>query len=513
MTLYQFLKESAARLPNKTALIFNGQNWSYAEVLRNTDKMAEGLQKAGIIAGSRIAIFSKNCPEFALTVFACSKIGASAVPVNFFLKADDLSFICLDAEVSGIVTQTAFLPLVDGVHKSTYRFKNIWVTDGESNSFQSLLNADKHTSDAVSDPETTVLILYTSGTTGKPKGVMLSNKNLTTNTQSCVTALDLSSSDRFMCMLPMFHVFAWTTCVLVPLYLGCTIVIVEAIRPPKPWIQLMGKHGVTVFSAVPQIYAVLAEQAKGFKRWALKYYFFRKVRFCISGAAPLQDETLQKFEDRIGTPLLQGYGLTETSPVVSSNTLKKRRKGSVGQPFPGIQVKIIDEKENTLAADAEGEICIQGPNIMQGYHKQEQATREVFTRDGWFKTGDVGLIDRDGYLYIKDRIKDMIIVKGLKVFSIQVEEVLLSHPVVQEAAVVGIPDASGDETVKAFVVLKEGFTLDKAELMKLCHEKLAAYKRPRDIEFRKELPKNALQKVLKRELKKSAGSQWKNTKY
>ena len=502
MTIYQMMKNTAERLPKKAAFIFAGRSWSYEEVLRTADQMAEGLKKAGVNRGNKVALFSKNGPEFALTVLACSKIGAAAVPINFYLKEDDLAFICADAEVEGIVTQTAFLPLINAVHKGPFRFKNIWVTDGESRSFQNLLEADKHHSDAVADPKATVMILYTSGTTGKPKGVMLSNENLTSNTLSCVEALGLKTSDCFLCMLPMFHVFSWTTCVMIPLHLGCTIVIVDAIRPPKPWLALMGKHGVTVFAAVPQIYAVLAEQAKGFKRWVLKYYFFRKVRFCISGAAPLQDETLDKFESKIGAALFQGYGLTETSPVVSSNTIQFKRKGSVGKAFPGIEVKIIDENEAVLPSGSEGEICIRGPNIMQGYYKQEQATRDVFTKDGWFRTGDVGVIDADGYIYIKDRIKDMIIIKGLKVFSIQVEEVLLSHPAVQEAAVVGIPDSAGDETIKAFVVLKDGVSIDKAELMKLCHEKLPGYKRPRDIEFRKELPKNSMQKVLKRELKK-----------
>ncbi len=502
MTIYQILKDTAARTPKKAAFIFAGKSWSYEEVLHTTDQMAEGLKKAGIGHSQKIAIFSKNSPEFALTVLACSKIGAAAVPVNYFSKEEDLSYICAHAEVSGIVTQTAFLPVVNAVHKGPYRFKNIWVTDGESRSFQNLLEADKHHSGAATDGSATVMVLYTSGTTGKPKGVMLSNDNLASNAASSVEALGLKASDCFLAMLPMFHVFSWTTCVMIPIYLGCTIVIVDAIRPPKPWLSLMGKHGVTVFAAVPQIYAVLAEQAKGFKRLVLKYYFFRKVRFAISGAAPLSDETLDKFNERIGAPLMQGYGLTETSPVVSSNSLQFKRKGSVGKAFPGISVKIIDEKENVLPAGGEGEICIKGPNIMQGYYKQEQETKDVFTKDGWFKTGDVGLIDKDGYIFIKDRIKDMIIIKGLKVFSIQVEEVLLTHPAVAEAAVVGIPDNTGDETIKAFIVLKEGMQAEKSELMKLCQEKLAAYKRPRDIEFRKELPKNSMQKVLKRELKK-----------
>ena len=221
----------------------------------------------------------------------------------------------------------------------------------------------------------------------------------------------------------------------------------------------------------------------------------------ISGAAPLPLDTLQRFEKGLGVPLLEGYGLTETSPDTHCNTLKARKPGSVGRCIPGVQAKIIDENEKDLPVGQEGEICIRGPNIMLGYYNQPEATQSAFTADGWFRTGDVGKLDGDGFLFIQDRIKDMIIVKGLKVFSIQVEDVLTAHPAVAEAAVVGIPNSSGDETVKAFVVFKEGMAADKAELLKFCQEKLPAYKRPKDIEALKELPKNALQKVLKRELR------------
>lgn len=511
MTLYEFLKRTAQRLPVKTALVYGEKEWSYSELLKAVDQTAAGLSRAGIGPGDKIAIFAKNSPEFVFTIFACSALGAAAVPVNFYVKEPDLAYICSHAEVSGIVTQADLLRIVQRVHAENYKFKKIWVTDPGAGSpaaasaapvlpFADLLQGGA--ANPVSDPEKTVILLYTSGTTGKPKGVMLSNRNLVSNSEGAVKILGLTEHDRFLCLLPMFHVFALTTCVLIPLYLGCKLVIVESIRPPKPWLKLMGKHGITVFAAVPQIYAVLAEQARGFKRLVIKHYFFRSVRFCISGAAPLLPDTLDKFEGRIGKKLLQGYGLSETSPVLSTNTLKKKKMGSVGTLLPEAQVQIFDENEKALPAGEEGEICVKGPYVMQGYYKQPEDTKAAFTKDGWFKTGDAGILDKDGYLFIKDRLKDMIIVKGLKVFSIQVEEVLQSHPAVAEAAVVGIPDASGDETVKAFVVLKEGAAVEKSELMKLCHEQLAPYKRPRDIEFRKELPKNALQKVLKRELRK-----------
>lgn len=510
MTLGQLLKESAAKNREKKALFFADKNYTYQELYQTMIRVAASFSSLGIKEGDKVALFLKNSPEFIFTAMALASIGAAAVPINFFLKNEEIAYILSHVGACGLITQSAFLKEVLIAKKHCPELKHIWITDhspqtepnSEVKPFSELLKENPKEITIISDPEKTALILYTSGTTGKPKGVMLSHKNLTSNALGSIQALGLTEKERFICLLPMFHVFAWTTNVLIPLYLGCPIVIVEAIRPPKPWLKLIAKEKVTVFSAVPQIFALLAEQAKGLKKWILKYLFFRTVKFCISGAAPLSLEVQKKFEEKFGIPLLEGYGLSETSPVVSANSLEHKKPGSVGKPIPDVKVKIINEKEEELKKGEEGEICIQGPNIMQGYYKEEQATKEAFTKDGWFKTQDVGIIDSDGYIFIRDRIKDMIIVKGLKVFSIQVEEVLLSHPCVAEAAVVGIPNPEGDETVKAFVVLKENQTLDKSELIKLCHEKLPAYKRPRDIEIRKELPKNALQKILKKELRK-----------
>lgn len=499
MTLSELLKQSAEKTSSKTALILSGRIWTYSDLQTAVLKVAQGFQQAGIQQNDKVLILLKNCPEYVISIFALSHIGACAVPINFYQTAGEISFICSDSKAIAVVTHTSFLQTIKNVQSQCPYLKTVWCIDSEE--YINLLQSEPIKTNPACENNRTMLILYTSGTTGNPKGVMLSHQNLTSNVQASIQALELKSKDRFLCILPMFHVFAWTANVLVPLYMGSLIVIVESIRPPKPWLELMRRHKITVFGAVPQVYSLLAEQAKGWKRWILKYLFFRTVRLCISGSAPLSIETLEKFEQRIGVPLLEGYGLTETSPVVCANTLRARKNGSVGKPVPGVKIKIINENGQELSANQEGEICISGPNVMQGYYEQPDATKEAFTPDGWFKTGDLGIIDRDGFLYIKDRIKDMIIVKGLKVFSIQVEQVLLSHPAVSEAAVVGIPDVSGDELIKGFVVLKNGAIVSKTELMKLCQDKLAPYKRPRDIEIRKELPKNSLQKVLKRQLR------------
>lgn len=508
-TLTDFLRQAAEHEPHKPALIFQEQTCTYDELYRQSRQLAGSFRRIGIQKGDRAAILLKNSPEFAATVFALSHIGAVAVPINYLQKPDEILYICAHAQVKAIVTQSAYIETVRHVRAQCPSLNKIVITDNTSAqaepeflTFQKLVQSPATDAPPECGDEDTVIILYTSGTTGNPKGAMLTHRNLTSNADAAIQAFGLTADEKFLCLLPMFHIFAWTCNVLVPVRLGCPIAIVDSIRPPKPWLQLMRKHRVTVFEAVPQIYAVLAQQAKGLKGLLLRWLFFRTVKFCISGAAPLSMDVSDSFREKLGKTIYEGYGLTETSPLVSVNTPAAMRHGSVGKPVEKVKVKIISEAATALPVGQEGEICVQGPNVMKGYLDLPEETRHSFTPDQWFKTGDIGLLDKDGYLFIKDRIKDMIIVKGLKVFSVQVESALIEHPAVAEAAVVGMPGPDGDETIKAFVVLREGSNTDKLKLLKYCQEKLPAYKRPRDIEIIKELPKNALQKVLKRELRK-----------
>jgi len=500
MTLSNLLEEAAQKYSERTALIYKDREWTYQKLHQIVLSCAAGLEVKGVKPGDRVAIFSKNCPEFIFSVFALAHLGATAVPINFLLNPEEVKFILNDISARHLITHISQSDTVQAVRKIYTELKDIWVI-GEN--FDSLYSAPIQTPPACKT-EDVMLILYTSGTTGRSKGAMLTHGNLISNAQASAAALDIRISDRFLLLLPMFHVFAWTANVLVPVCRGAVIVMAESIRPPKPWLTLMFKQRVTCFSAMPQIYSLLADQAKGLKKWILRWGFFLRVRICISGSAPLAMETLNRFEKNIGVPILEGYGLTETSPVTHCNTSRASRPGSVGQAIPGVKEKIIDEAGKELPMGEEGEICIQGPNVMKGYYNLPKETAEAFTPDGWFRTGDIGVVDKEGFLYIRDRIKDMIIVKGLKVFSAQVENIFKAHPAVLEAAVIGIPDETGDEIVKAFVVLKEGSAADKQDLLDFCKDKLPPYKRPRDIEIRKELPKNALQKVLKRQLRQES---------
>jgi long-chain acyl-CoA synthetase len=510
-TINDLLDHAAESASPSSGLVTADENISYTELKEKVLSIAAGLKARGIKSGDRVAIVHRNSPVFIEAYFALSRIGAIAVPINYMIhNGEELAYMLNDSGVSGIVTQKEFLKGLREAVQITSRSKRLWISDAAESECQSgeepflrLFARGMEDFPSTVDEGDVAAILYTSGTTGKPKGVMLTHKNLVTNAQAGVDRLNLFPRDVSLGILPMFHTLAWTANVLVSLRLGSKLVIAPAIAPPKPWLDLMAKNKVTLFSAVPQVYSLLAKSSKGIKGLILKYWYFRKVRMAVSGAAPLNPVTAKAFERAFGIRIIEGYGLTETSPAVTINSPDHIKAGSVGHPVNGVEVKIINEEERPLKTREEGEICVRGDCVMKGYYNLPDATKETFTRDGWFKTGDIGFLDEDDYLYIRDRKKDMIIIKGLKVFSAQIEAVLAEHPEIEESAVVGIPDEHGDETVKAFIVLKPGSKGDKTSLMKYCREKFDSYKRPRDIEIVEALPKNSLQKVLKRTLREA----------
>ncbi len=522
--LNDLVDDAALEAGDKTAYATAEESITYGEFRRRVLATAAGFAAAGVKKGDCVAIVHRNSIVFVQAYLGLNRIGAIAVPINFMVqKADELAYMLNDCRAVGIVTQREFLKGLRGAAAKTPSLTRLWVSDAAQDECKDKEQPFSAVSSAGFDPDRTAIgveldeqdtasILYTSGTTGNPKGVMLTHHNFITNCEATLKKVGLKSSDVGLCILPMFHSFAWTGKVLICLRLKAKLVIAPAIAPAKPWLKLMARHGVTLFAAVPQIYSVLTKQCCGLQGFFLRWLFFRKVRMAISGAAPLSPAVQKDFEKTFGIPILEGYGLTETSPVMTINALDQRRVGSVGTTIDGVQVKIVDDAERELALGGEGEICVRGDCVMKGYYNLPEATREAFTKDGWLKTGDIGALDSDGFLFIRDRKKDMIIIKGLKVFSAQVEAVLLEHPAVEEAAIIGIPDEHGDETIKAFVVLKKGADADKAALMKFCRAKFDGYKRPRDLEIVDALPKNALQKVLKRALrqqelqKKAAGA-------
>ncbi|MBI4655218.1 MAG: AMP-binding protein [Elusimicrobia bacterium] len=538
--LYECLVNSASKAPKKTALIFQGSRrhslrhlwvgWHsarhlmsqrlvvppqcgcsekiyYHELLFFTDRAADMFWQMGIRKSDKAAIVLRNSPEFIISYLALAKLGAISVPVNFMIsKEDELEYILKNSGAKGVLTQCEFLKNLKHLRTKVETLEFVLCADDPHGHdfWHYLKRSHYHGKAQTPEPRENdpVSILYTSGTTGHPKGVILTHGNLISNANSCIQALCPDENEVFLCLLPMFHTFSWTASVMLPLILGAKIVIAPNLTPPKPWLNAMGIEGVTIFTAIPQLLSVLAKEAKGFKKLFLKYWCFRKLKFCVSGAAPLNPSIKRNFEKAFGLPVLEGYGLTETSPVVSVNLPEKQKDGSVGKPVPGVKVKIIDEHGKHLERGEEGEICVHGASITCGYHENPEATKELFTHDGWLKTGDIGILDNEGFLHIRDRKKDMVIVKGLKVFPAQIEHVLANHPKIHETAVIGIPDGEGGETMKCFCVPRKDVSLEKSEVFRFIKEHLDPYKRPREVEIVESLPKNSMQKVLKRALLK-----------
>ncbi|MDD5657517.1 MAG: long-chain-fatty-acid--CoA ligase [Elusimicrobia bacterium] len=513
-TLNDLLDAAARRRGRGTALAALDRRYSYRRLRRLVLAAAAGLREGGVRRGERVAIMHRNGMPFIVTYFALARLGAVAVPINFMVtKPAELAFMLNDCRAVAAVIEAEFLPQLLAAAPAVASLRRLWVSGAppacgarggpETRAFAELLKCDwRRGPQAAARESDTAAILYTSGTTGIPKGVMLTHRNLVTNCTAAAAHMKLRRSDVALCILPMFHTFAWTANVLARMRVGIKFAVAPSVTPAKPWLNLMVRHGVTIFTAVPPLFAVLAKESVGLKRIVLRWWFFRKVRLAISGAAPLPPAVQRVFEQALHVPIYEGYGLTETSPIAAINPPGLRKPGTAGVPIQGVRIKTVDEQGRTLPPGRDGEICIRGDCVMKGYHNRPEDTRAAFTRDGWLRTGDVGSIDADGYLTIKDRLKDMIIVKGLKVYPAAVEAVLLEHAAVAEAAVIGVPDGRGDETVKAFVVLRPQARAERSALLRHCRERLDGYKRPRDVEIVPALPKNTLQKVLKGELRR-----------
>ena len=507
MTLHELVERQARDNPKAPVLVLRQEVTTYSELDKKVTRLAAVLSARGVKAGDSFGLVMRNSVEFVVTFFAVVRLGARIVPVNFLLKADEISYIFEDAGVVGVLTQPPFLGNILEAKKKLAGLRDVFVTGGAREgalSFDELMAASQESPESVpraTNPDAVALIIYTSGTTGKPKGAMLTHQNFIRNAEQCrAMVTTLRRKDSFLCLLPMFHSFAWTVCVLLPIYMGCKIVIIESLQPFSDVIKQIVKQRVAVFVGVPPIYAALLRVPFWYPmRW------INPLRICISGAAALPTAVHQKFEAKFGLPLMEGYGLTEASPVVTLNPESKRVAGSIGKALPGVELRFVDESGHDVADGEVGEICIKGDNVMKGYFHQDDATREAFLDDAqeWLRSGDLGFKDAEDYIHISDRKKDLIIVKGLNVYPKEVEDILMEHPAVLEAAVVGIADETGDELIRAYVTLKPDAQVDKQELLKLCRGKLAPYKCPKDLEIRKDLPKNTLGKILKRELRKS----------
>ncbi|MGD9014404.1 MAG: long-chain fatty acid--CoA ligase [Candidatus Omnitrophota bacterium] len=502
--LIEMLNITAAANPDRIAMYFLDKRITYKELSCASSRFAQGLINLGIKKGDRIAIFLSNSPEFVIAYFGIIKTGSTVVPVNNMFRQQETEFVLKDANASAVVTSLTYLDIIRPIKEKQKILKNIILVDGittDTLNFYEIIERTTTSFKSVNIEQNSIAsILYTSGTTGQPKGAMLTQENFLSNCLACAKAIDAKKTDNFICLLPMFHSFAWTVCVLMPVNIAASITIIDSLRPFRKIIRNVIKKKVTVFVGIPSIYNILAHMhiPSVFTSRILK--LIDPLRICISGAAALPTEVLSVFEEKFRVPLLEGYGLTEASPVVSLNPMRGERKpGSVGLPIEQVRVKVIDEQDNELAAGQIGELLVSGPNVMAGYLKNEQATCQTL-KDNWLFTGDMSRIDEDGYIYIVDRKKEMINVRGLNVYPVEIERVLFRHPKIKEAAVVGVRDRFKGEVPKAFIVLKENEDFSSAEIIKYLRGNLASFKIPKFVEFRDSLPKTATGKVAKRQL-------------
>ncbi len=493
-TLGNILSHHAKERPRTVACVFDKKRLTYRELNEQATLFALRLRELGVNKGDRVAILLHNSMDYLICYFGIQKLGAVAVLLNTYLTAKELAYILNDCSPKVLLTSSGFNKVILHLLKEVPSLREILFTDTEHLPVAAC--PLEELSENTIDPRDLAVIIYTSGTSGNPRGVMLSHYNLISNVKSGLAAFDVTSKDRVLCFLPMFHAYTFTVCILLPLYAGARIYIVEKVTQFNKVIKSLIFDRITLFVAVPTIYNILAQ--KKIPPVAMRLL---ALRFCVSGAAPLAESVLHRFEKKFRLPLLEGYGLSEASPYVCINPLNGVRKPmSVGIPLPGIKARVIGEKGEDLPVNHVGELLVQGPNVMLGYFNRPEDTEKSII-GGWLYTGDMARIDEDGYIFVVDRKKDMIIVNGMNIYPREIEEVLYQHPKVLEAAVIGLPDELHGELPVAYIALKEGQQATEHEIRLYLKGQLASFKIPRQVYFRESLPKTPTGKVLKKKLK------------
>src|ERR1035437_1302796 len=490
MNLATAFAASVERRPDKIALYWGESEFSYATLSAQSGAGAAELTgKFGFKPGDRVALWLKNRPEFIPAVFGILGAGAVLVPINNFLKPDEVNYILKDGGIDVLITDDEL-----AIHEPALLAARPQLKIFKVENFPASPSPTSHLPSPPTRNESDLaVIIYTSGTTGRPKGAMLSHGNLLHNVESCRLVLETVDQDRMGVLLPLFHSYMLTVGIFLPLIVGGSLVLVKSLNHPRQILQELCARQATILPAIPPFYRTLAGSPVPIKL---------PFRLCISGSAPLPVQVLKDFEAKYGIPLIEGYGLSEASPVVSKNPIHGVRKpGSIGLPVPNVEVSAQDDSGKILGVGEAGEICVRGGNVMLGYWNQPEETARAF-RNGWLLTGDIGYRDADGYFYITDRKKDMLLVNGNNVYPREIEEVIYQFPGVKEAAVIGQPDARRGEQPLAFVAPKEGAAIDADALLKFIRSKIADYKVPRQIVLMAALPRNATGKILKTELRK-----------
>jgi long-chain acyl-CoA synthetase len=483
--LPEVFERVAKSSPSATAVVEDTNRWTFAEMADEVNRIAAAIQEK--VKGDTVGILLLNSQKYVATMLAIWKAGKTAVPLNYLLPPTDLGFIIKDSGMSGLVSSQFFGQAL-GAIRPLFGDKGVILMADDPDFMPS--SAGERTSE-YRDP---ALFLYTSGTTGRPKGVILTHANLVANVDACQKAGEFDHRDGFLCLLPFFHTYAITGTVLLPLLNGSRIVLIDRFQPTKV-LALIQEHRISTFLAIPSMYRVLAATDGEFD--------VSSIRFPISGGEPLPMAILEAFEKRFNVPVYEGYGQTEAAPVVTLNRPGARKPGTIGRALPGVEVAIWDEKKQTLPTGEVGEIMVRGPNVMSGYHRLPEETARTIT-NGWLHTGDLGKLDEEGFVTITGRKKDLIISAGENIYPREIEEALSQHPKVKEVAVIGVADEARGEVPKAFVIAHDGVTIGEKELRAHCRENLANYKIPKYFDIVSDLPRTPTGKILKRMLSAKA---------
>ncbi len=481
---------------NKVAISFKGENITYGQLDKTVCGYASFFRKIGLKSGEKTVLLCTNSPEFVYCYLGIVKNGGIIIPVNLMLTIEELTHIVKDSEATRLLIHPTVLRKSGRTPEEIASALGVEVFVIDEKMKESALSlVAEGTADVFEqeDEDAISTLLYTSGTTGKQKAAMLTHKNLYINATQCHHGLRIvSESDIYMCVLPMFHVFAFTACILMPLWEGATTVILEEFQPKEVIASLL-RDDISIFMGVPAMYIVLLEAGK-------KNIQFPSLRMAISGGAALPVEIYRQCKEILHLPIIEGYGLTEAAPGAAFNPPERQKEGSIGLPLPTVDAKIFDDNDCEVGCNVVGELVLRGENVMKGYYNQPEETEKTL-KNGWLHTGDLARMDEDGYIYIVDRKKDMVVVSGMNVYPREIEEVIFKHPKVKETAVIGVPDRLRGEKVKALVVLKEGEECTASDISAFLKERLAAFKLPKNIEFVDSLPKNGSGKILKKVLK------------
>ncbi|MER7536905.1 long-chain fatty acid--CoA ligase [Streptomyces sp. NPDC097704] len=513
LNLAVLLEHTARELPDRDAVVLGDTRLSYAQVDAEANRVAAALTAHGVGPGDRVALSCPNLPYFPIAYYGILKAGATVVPLNVLLTEREIAYHLQDsgAKAYFCFEGSAQLPMAKAglaAYESTPTCEHFVLltaaSSGEAQptgvpTLEDFTRGLPATFDTVQTRESdTAVVLYTSGTTGRPKGAELTHSNMVQNALLANRLFGTAPHDVHLLALPLFHSFGQTVQMNAGFATGATMVLMPRFDAASA-LRLLEREHVTFFAGVPTMYWALLtfEDTDRFDLAGIA----ANLRISVSGGSALPVEVLKAFEERFGVPILEGYGLSETSPVATFNRVDRPRKpGSIGLPVWGVEVRVTRRDGTQADADEPGEIHIRGHNVMKGYLDRPEATAEAIDPHGWFRTGDIGRRDAEGYLYIVDRTKDLIIRGGFNVYPREVEEVLHTHPDISLAAVVGVPHPSHGEEVKAFVIRKPGATVTEEDLVAWCRQNMAGHKYPRLVEFREALPMTATGKILKREL-------------